>query len=145
MTRYQKNLVWSLSLLLRLNCKNARPISTMIPTGYSWNRSCVAKISGSKFGPISRASFRDGAWSSREDPSKQSYIWFSLVFPSLQHDGVGRTHLLFPLQKERFPLAFSLCGPTCDRDKQTVKQHSSPISAPPSETVSQHCDDCSLE
>jgi len=39
---------------------------------------------------------------------KQSSIWLPLVFPSLQHDGVGRTRLLFPLQKERFPLALSV-------------------------------------
>ena len=73
---------------------------------------------------------------------KQYSIWLPLVFPSLQHDGVGRIRLLFPLQKERFSLAFSLCSPIYDSDTLAVKRHFPPISVPTYETVFQHCGDC---
>ena len=41
-------------------------------------------------------------------------------FPSFflleRHEGVCKIRLRFPLQKGRFPIALSLCGPTYDRD-----------------------------
>jgi hypothetical protein len=60
---------------------------------------------------------------------KQSSILLPLIFPSLQHDGVGGTRLS-PLQKERFPLAVSLFSPTYDLDAHAVKRHFPLVSSP---------------